>query len=115
MEFEGSDRNALAMLLAECVTRANIPSMMVTLGEDGAVWADKTGSCGVCAPQQVPVVDTTGAGDAFFAGVAAGLTYGRSLSDSCSIGIRLASSVICTQENTCPRFLPSEFGLTANA
>ena len=65
-----------------------------------------------CAAQQVPVADTTGAGDAFFSGVAAGLTYGKTLPEACSIGIRLASSVICSLENTCPQFLPSEFGFS---
>ena len=42
----------------------------------------------------VRVVDTTGAGDSFFAGVAIGLTYGRTLPESCVIGSRLAASVI---------------------
>ena len=87
-----------------------IPAMVVTLGDEGAVWADLQGMYGVCPPQQVPVADTTGAGDAFFAGVAAGLTYGKDLAEACAIGVRLASSVICSLENTCPRFLPSEFG-----
>ena len=32
------------------------------------------------------------------------------LAEACGIGVRLASSVICSLENTCPRFLPSEFG-----
>lgn len=57
--------------------------------------------------------DTTGAGDAFFAGVTMGLTYGKTLAESCTIGARLAASVICTSENVCSRFLPSEFGLKA--
>ena len=57
------------------------------------------------------VKDTTGAGDAFFAGITIGLTYGKSLLEACEIGTRLAASVICTSENVCPRFLPSEFGL----
>ena len=60
----------------------------------------------------VPVSDTTGAGDAFFAGVAAGLTYGKSLQEACAIGTRLATSVICSLENTCPIFRPAEFGIT---
>ena len=111
MDFEQEDPEALAARLAECVKDGSIPSMVVTLGADGAVWAEKDGDFGVCPPQQVPVADTTGAGDAFFAGVAAGLTYGKPLPEACSIGTRLASSVICSLENTCPRFLPSEFGL----
>lgn len=111
MDFEQDDADTLASQLSECVQDGNIPSMVVTLGADGAVWADREGSFGVCPPQQVPVADTTGAGDAFFAGVAAGLTYGKTLPEACSIGTRLATSVICSLENTCPRFLPSEFGL----
>lgn len=100
----------LAKQLSERVIGAEIPSMVVTLGADGAVWADRYGHYGACAAQQVPVADTTGAGDAFFAGVAAGLTYGKTLPEACCIGVRLASSVICSLENTCPQFLPSEFG-----
>ncbi len=110
-EFENQGPDSLASLLAGCVEDGNIPAMVVTLGADGAVWADREGRFGVCPPQQVPVADTTGAGDSFFAGVAAGLTYGKDLSEACAIGTRLASSVICTLENTCPRFLPSELGL----
>ena len=111
MEFEDRDPETVAEMLSRCVEDANIPALVVTLGGDGAVWADRKGNFGVCPAQQVPVADTTGAGDAFFAGVAAGLTYGKNLQEACVIGTRLASSVICSLENTCPRFLPSEFGL----
>ena len=110
VEFGDETPDVLASRLSELVTDAEIPAMIVTLGADGAVWADIHGRYGVCPAQQVPVADTTGAGDAFFAGVAAGLTYGKDLAEACAIGVRLASSVICSLENTCPRFLPSEFG-----
>ena len=60
---------------------------------------------------QVDVVDTTGAGDAFFAGVCVGLTYGKTMREACAIGTRLSSTVICTSENICPRFMPEEFDL----
>ena len=91
--------------------QANIPRMVVTLGDQGAVYAVKKGERGYCPPQQVDVIDTTGAGDAFFAGVAIGLTYGKTLGEACEIGTRLAASVIATKENVCPRFRPEEFGL----
>ena len=55
--------------------------------------------------------DTTGAGDAFCAGVAAGLTYGKDLTGAVEIGTRLAASVITVSENVCPRFQPEELGL----
>ena len=110
VEFGSEPPDVLARRLSELVTGAGIPSMVVTLGADGAVWADRNSRFGSCPAQQVPVADTTGAGDAFFAGVASGLTYGKDLAEACTIGVRLASSVICSLENTCPRFLPAEFG-----
>ena len=112
VDFSGDSPYVLARKLSELVTGAGIPAMIVTLGADGAIWADLRGGFGACAAQQVPVADTTGAGDAFFAGVTAGLTYGKNLEEACCIGVRLASSVICSLENTCPRFLPSEFGFS---
>ncbi len=91
--------------------QAGINQMVITLGEDGAVYADEEGNSGFCPAWKVDVVDTTGAGDACFAGVAIGLTYGKTLGEACTIGARLAASVICTKDNVCPRFLPSEFGI----
>lgn len=101
----------LKEILADSLKRANIPSMVVTMGREGAVYADQNGNCGICPAKKVQVKDTTGAGDAFCAGVAIGLTYGKGLSDAVEIGTRLAASVITSSENVCPRFLPAEFGL----
>lgn len=98
-------------LLEDRLVRSGIPRMVVTLGENGAVYAETGGVSGFCAPQHVSVIDTTGAGDAFFSGVTIGLTYGKSLAESCEIGTRLASSVIATRDSVCPRFRPEEFGL----
>ena len=38
-------------------------------------------------------------------------SYGKTAAEACEIGTRLAASVIVTDENVCPRFLPAEFGL----
>ena len=92
---------------------AQISRMVVTMGAQGAVFATLDGESGWCPAKKVDVKDTTGAGDAFFAGVVIGQTYGKSMMESCEIGTRLAASVITTGENVCPRFLPSEFGLDA--
>ena len=97
--------------LSGCVVDGQIPSMVVTMGAEGSVWAEMNGGRGVQSAQHVGVKDTTGAGDAFCAGVAAGLTYGKSLAEAVEIGTRLASSVIVTSENVCPRFMPRELGL----
>ena len=91
--------------------RAGIRKMVVTMGEKGAVYYSEDGETGICPALKVDVVDTTGAGDAFFSGVTAGITYGKSLKESCEIGTRLSASVICTKDNVCPRFRPEEFGI----
>ncbi|MDO5435844.1 MAG: PfkB family carbohydrate kinase [Clostridia bacterium] len=109
--YEDRTPEELMKVLADDIAGARIPSMVVTLGGDGAVWADSSGKAGICPAIPVPVADTTGAGDAFFAGVAVGLTYGKSLAASCGIGTRLAASVIRISDNTCPRFMPGEFGI----
>ena len=98
-------------ILSDRVMAAQISSMIVTMGGDGAVYADLNGDKGWCPPRKVEVKDTTGAGDSFCAGVAIGLTYGKSLGEACEIGSMLAASVIVTTESVCPRFLPRELGL----
>ena len=93
------------------IVKANIPALIVTLGSHGAVYVSADGESGFYPPEAVTVRDTTGAGDAFCAGVAIGLTYGKSLHESVHIGTHLAASVITISESTCPRFLPQELGL----
>lgn len=97
--------------LADRIRTSGIPRIIVTMGARGAVYADASGQTGVCPAMKVDVVDTTGAGDAFFAGAAIGLTYGKTVGEACVIGTRLAASVIASRENVCPRFRPEEFGI----
>lgn len=97
--------------LARKIGFARIPAMIVTMGDKGAVYAELDGNSGFVPARKVAVNDTTGAGDAFCAGVAIGLTYGLDMAAACQIGSRLAASVIVTSENVCPRFLPRELGL----
>ena len=109
--FQTMEPDELVQALSDRVVSARIPSMVVTMGSRGAVYATKDGEKGHCAARPVQVRDTSGAGDAFCSGVAIGLTYGKSLPESADIGARLAASVITVTENTCPRFLPQELGL----
>lgn len=110
-DYDGVAPEQMQQLLAERIKRARIPAMIVTMGGAGAVYADLKGESGHVPARKVAVNDTTGAGDAFGAGVAIGLTYGKNLAQACGIGSVLASSVIVTSESVCPRFLPEELGL----
>ena len=110
-DFSEMDPDALKLELLDRITKAGIPSMVITMGSRGAVFASQNGECGYYPPEKVKVHDTSGAGDAFCAGVAIGLTYGKNLEESVKIGTQLAASVITIKESTCPRFLPQELGL----
>lgn len=110
-DFSGMTPEELADDLSERIIKAKIPSMIVTMGSKGAIYADMYGEKGVFPARPVKVRDTTGAGDAFCAGASVGLTYGKSMREACEIGTRLAASVITSSENVCPRFLPKELGL----
>ncbi len=110
-DYSEKTPDEMADILSEKVQAARIPSMIVTMGGEGAVYADMHGNKGFCPARKVEVKDTTGAGDAFCAGAAIGLTYGKTLNEACEIGSMLAASVIVTTESVCPRFLPRELGL----
>ena len=110
-DYSDRSKEEMVEIISKKVIAAQIPSMIVTMGGVGAVYADKFGDKGYCPARRVEVKDTTGAGDSFCAGVAIGLTYGKNLAESCEIGAHLAASVIVTSENVCPRFLPRELGL----
>ena len=110
-DYEGKTPEEMRDILAERIVAANIPSMVVTMGGDGAVYANLQGELGVCPAKKVQVKDTTGAGDSFCAGVAIGMTYGKTMAEAVEIGTTLAASVITSSENVCPRFRPEEFGI----
>lgn len=110
-DYENYTPLQMEQMLRGKVVSAQIPAMVVTLGDQGAVYADMDGNSGTVPARNVQVKDTTGAGDAFCAGVAIGLTYGKTLADAIEIGSTLAASVIISSENVCPRFLPGELGI----
>ena len=113
-DFSSLSPDEFSKILSEKVVNAKIPSMVVTLGSRGSVYADMQGDKGFYPAAKVNVKDTTGAGDAFCAGVAAGLTYGKDLRGAVEIGTKLAASVITVSENVCPRFRPEELGLVVD-
>ena len=110
-DYAGMEPDALCDDLAGRLVSANIPSIVVTMGSKGAVYASRNGEKGFYPAEHVKVRDTTGAGDAFCAGVAIGLSYHKSMRQAVEIGTRLAASVIKVSENVCPRFRPRELGL----
>ena len=74
---------------------AGIPAMVITMGPKGAVYVDNTtGEFGYCPPLDVDVVDTTGAGDAFFSAAVHALMNGEPLSQAVQAGTHLAAQTL---------------------
>lgn len=89
--------------LVPAADKAGIPSIVVTMGALGSVYYDSvSGEKGVCAPVPVRLVDSCGAGDAFFSGTVMALTKGMPLSEAVKYGSRLASMTIACEESACP-------------
>lgn len=97
-------------ILLQKLQQHGLRSMVVTMGEKGAVFADCWGERGICPAHKVTVRDTTGAGDAFCAGLSAGLTYGMDMAEAVELGTALAASVITSTDNVCPRAVLSVSG-----
>ena len=70
-------------------------NVIVTLGAEGALWASRDGLYSVPA-LAVEVVDTVGAGDAFNAGLAVGLSEGQPIERAIALGVTAAS--LCTRK-----------------
>jgi len=63
----------------------------VTLGADGCLVTDATGALAHIPAIEVPVVDTTGCGDAFTAGLLTGLLLGSDPADAAWLGVACGS------------------------
>jgi len=68
-------------------------SCIVKLGRDGC-WLESQGYSGRIEGERVPTIDTTGAGDAFAAGLLAGLVRGEDLKRACESGNRAGARIV---------------------
>lgn len=84
------DANEAARVLAD-----EFPVVAVTCGPDGALWADRIGVLRrPCAGGPSAVLDTTGAGDAFTAGLLAAWLAGRNPTACLDAGLTAAAAVV---------------------
>ena len=95
MDLTRTPPEALLEVLARESARRRIPRMVVTMGGQGSVYVDNTtGERGVCPARSVQVVDTTGAGDAFFSAAVAALMKGRPIAEAVEAGTALAARTL---------------------
>jgi ribokinase len=84
---------------------------LITLGEDGALLHTRTQSTLVPAFRAGPVVETTGAGDAFNGGFAAALARGAGAEEAARFGCAVAG-ISVTRAGTAPS-MPSRMEVEA--
>ncbi|MDO5735837.1 MAG: ribokinase [Propionibacteriaceae bacterium] len=99
----GKHEDELAM--ARRLLKEGVPSVVLTLGADGALVGDGDSLTSVPSPT-VLAVDTTGAGDAFVGALATRLALGWSLRDSAAFAARVGAFA-CTATGAQPSY-PTE-------
>jgi len=112
-DFSEEKLHALAPddLQALC-RRLQVPTVIVTLGKKGAFISRESGFEFIPALQNIPVVDTTGAGDAFVGGFAAGLIlFGGDISQAARHGTVVAGLSV-TKLGTAPA-MPTQAEIAA--
>ena len=70
---------------------AHFPEVVVTCGGDGVVWCGRDADPVWCKAVTTEVADTTGAGDAFCAGLLAARCAGASVAEQLTAGVALAA------------------------
>jgi pseudouridine kinase len=103
VEFTKMELDQQIDALKAFVERVGLHSMVVTLGEKGAVYYDRRSSRSGHQPVfPVQLVDSTGAGDAFFSGTVMGLVRGLPLEEAVICGTKVAGWTIECAESNCP-------------
>ena len=102
-DLTGLSPEEMLPLLVQESRNAGIPSMVLTMGAEGAVYVDHaTGEFGRCPAVSVNMIDSTGAGDAFFTGTVAALARKQPLSQAVRVGAQLAARTLQVAGSSCP-------------
>ena len=92
---------AQAEAAADALMARGVGAVIVTLGSNGALYRDRTRSVHVPVISAGPVVETTGAGDAFNGGFAVALSEGCDVVDAIRFGCATAG-ISVTRPGTAP-------------
>ncbi|MFT9847686.1 carbohydrate kinase family protein [Aneurinibacillus sp. REN35] len=103
IDFTHMDTTEQLAALQAHVQRIGLISMVVTLGEKGSVYYDsRSGQAGYQPVMPVQLIDSTGAGDAFFSGTVAGLVRNLPLEEAVVCGTKVAGWTIEYAGSNCP-------------
>jgi pseudouridine kinase len=103
----GMSINSLEDCAAACrkIRERGVKHVVVTLGEDG-VFCSSEGAEEHVPSYQTSVVDVTGAGDAFAAGLLFGIVSGKTFSEACRLGLAAAALTLQTEHSVSPLLHP---------
>lgn len=85
-------------VLAAAIQRRGVAHVYITLGQHGIFYAEE-GKSWLLPPIPTNVLEVTGAGDAFVAGVAYGVLHNVSYADSCKYGLTAAHLTLQTNQS----------------
>lgn len=101
--IDRNDLEASMNVIREKAKELGIRELVVTLGSKGALYYDSVSEeSGHVPAHPVRMVDSTGAGDAFFSGTVAARIHGLPLQEATNKGAMLAALTIQSEESTCP-------------
>ncbi|WP_284642966.1 carbohydrate kinase family protein [Paenibacillus silviterrae] len=102
-ELGSMDIQAKIEAMVKYVDANGLQSMVITLGAEGSIYYDpRTQQSGYQPVFPVRLVDSSGAGDAYFSGTVMGLVRGLPLSQAVVCGTKVAGWTIESKENNCP-------------
>ncbi|UKS26344.1 winged helix-turn-helix transcriptional regulator [Paenibacillus sp. HWE-109] len=85
-------------MLAEAIRKRGVQHVFITLGIEGVLYVGEEGDK-LFSPLPTKVVEVTGAGDAFVAGLAYGIMQEHSYMDSCSYGLSASHITLQTTQS----------------
>lgn len=103
--FGNDDLDLIKAEVENFANKMEIKSMIVTMGEKGAVYYQKSMAEAVYHKvNPVKMIDSTGAGDSFFSGVVSALVQNKPLEEAVKFGSEVAAYTIQSAESTCVGF-----------
>ena len=98
-EIEGLSAKEMLQYAVALREETGCGNIVITMAENGSVYAGAGGEQGICPAENVKLIDSTGAGDSYCAGLSAALASGLPLSEACRIGTKMAAAVVSCTEN----------------
>lgn len=80
---------------AKVLFNKGVKELIVTLGEDGAIYLNSTGKIFKATAYEVNAVDTTAAGDSFIGGLLSSLANDKAIEEAIEYAIKVGAITVC--------------------